>query len=69
MYFHLGSCHFPPRLVSVNDTKFRPGSMTAQPSSSESKSIVSLTPLNVNVGAVELDISILRMKSRAPSSG
>ena len=43
--------------------------MTAQSSSSESKSIVSSTPLKVNVGAAELDISILKMKSRAPSSG
>ena len=53
------------RFVSVNDTKFTPGSMTAQSSSSDSNSSP-LVFVNVNVGAEVLDISILRMKSLAP---
>jgi len=39
-------------LVSVNDIRFKPGSNTAQSSSSESKIIDSSKPANVNPGAV-----------------
>ena len=55
-------------LVSVNDIRFKPGSSTAQSSSSESKIIDSSSPTNVNPGAVWEEISTRMMKSRAPSS-
>lgn len=53
------------RLVSVNETMFKPGSITAQSSSSESKSRPAEF-VNVNDGAELLDISMRRMKSLAP---
>jgi len=54
-------CH---RFVSVNETMFNPGSITAQSSSSDSNIKPSVF-VNVNDGAAALDISILTMKSRA----
>ena len=55
-------CH---RFVSVNETMFNPGSITAQSSSSDSN-VKPAVFVNVNVGAVSLDISMRRMKSLAP---
>lgn len=54
-----------PHFVSVNDTMFKPGSITAQSSDSASKANVSSRPENVNAGAVEDDTSMRKMKSLA----
>lgn len=55
--------------VSVNDTMFKPGSIIAQSSDSASNERDSSKPWKVNDGAVEDEISILRMKSLAPYAG